>query len=585
MSVHGLDLGALDLASGIPSDDGYTLSVLAAGATFGEPAAVVREIVSQLADGSLVTYDRAGNRVVSFEVQIKASDGAALQAGEVALRRELYRPNVVTWTPPADFSAPSVYEVITSEMSQRFDDLEELRNTRRFLVTLTCKPFARSVELVTVEGLAPPPVTPTTATVNAADTITGWTTYVAAQSGASALGTPTDGGSYLYVAENGTMQNGLTTVELRFSTSAVSMSATPYLLVEAKFATYGPGYIAFRAILNGVERSLAPVFTRATATGTTVYALNTDGQSLTGLAVAAVNVSPSPDQTRVEVHDVTRTDTLTQTSPRQVSRIIGVGGTERTPASLRAYTSSGFLGVTLLHTTPHDGSGYTPDMRRWRATGNTTYANVGTRKITGTYEPMRPNAVTSRTPAHSMPRGDYILCAAIKSDTATTTSPFPISWAVKSVISGQTIGSIEGTGYGWFPVANELTIVPIAAVQAPIVRSGALDVEVHLLNPTNTLALDVEEWWMFTDDDDSALSIVNTSEGNLWLDSADVDSPVPTVWVGPDKPNSYHPSGGLVAQGTHTFKPGPLLVTSISDSNNYLEAELTYHEHWHSNAI
>ena len=64
---------------------------------------------------------------LEFDVLIEGADGVALQAGEVALRRELYRPNMVTWTPPADFSAPTVYEVVTSEMAPKFDDIDELR--------------------------------------------------------------------------------------------------------------------------------------------------------------------------------------------------------------------------------------------------------------------------------------------------------------------------------------------------------------------------------------------------------------------------------------------------------------------------
>ncbi len=68
MSTHGFDLGSLDLASRITHDDGYTLSVLGEGASFGSSQAVVREIVSMLADGNLVSYDRAGNRQATFDV-------------------------------------------------------------------------------------------------------------------------------------------------------------------------------------------------------------------------------------------------------------------------------------------------------------------------------------------------------------------------------------------------------------------------------------------------------------------------------------------------------------------------------------
>lgn len=579
--THSLTLGSLLLTDSLPDDDyGYEFNVLADGASIGVANGVQEVVRSLLADGELTRVTRYGNREVTFSVEITGPSLAALSQGEAALRGEVGRSNTLTWEAP-DYLAPvTLFEVVTSSMVQKFDDLAELKNRRTFTLTLTCSPFAMSADETTVPALAAAGGSPTTVSVNTADTTTNWFATVADYSVRGSTAAPTavvDMGDYLQVSGSGYWLS----LKLTLNTGSVALAGTRYLLVEVS----GSPSPQFGLTLDGVYRSVSPVAVRALTTGVTQVVLDCGTATTLGALVIGFDLKSNSVESRIiNVHDVTRTSEIPQTSPRQSSRIIEVGGTERAPASLRAYASSGSLGTTLIHTTPHDGSGYTPNMRRWRASGNTTAVNADTRRITGTWEPLKPNPVVSRTPAHSLPRGDYLLVAAIKCDTVTTTTPYPINWAVKSVISGQVLGSNEGTGYGWFPIANQLTIVQIASFAAPVVRSGALDVEVHLLNPTSTLAMSVEEWWMFKDDEDSALSVVNTSEGNLWLDSPDVQSGVPEVWVGPSKPFAYHPAGGLAAPGQHTFKSGPVLVTSISDSNDYLQVDMTYRKRWHSNA-
>lgn len=547
----------------------------------GEPEMVVEGVTSMVADGDLERVVRYGNRAYVLEVYIEDPTLGDLASSESLLRTEIRRTGLLLTHDPGDgFSPASVYEVQTAKLTPHRRDDHESHLIRQFTLTLTCAPWARSVDAVTVESLPPPPLTPTTVTIADADTITGWSANANTGAGSVAV-TVVDEGASVRASSASCFS-----LSLGYGPpSPVALTGSTYLLLETP--TVATSFYVLYAGDSAVTW-IAPTLSRLLSSGNIQHALAINGSR--SLSYVGMNWSssaagvPGPTSASLAVADVSRTDMLPNVSPRQLSRILEVGGTERTPASLRVFTSSGYLGASVVHTTTFDGSAYSPDMRRWRSSGNTTAANTGARRITGVWEPLKPNPVISRTPAHSLPRGDYLLCAAIKSDTATTNEPLPISWAVKSVISGQTIDSIEGTGYGWFPVAHELTIVPIAAMPAPVVRSGALDVEVHLLNPTATVDLQVEEWWMFKDDEGSALSIVNTSEGNLWLDSPDSDSAVPTVWVGPEKPLSYHPSAGLVSQGLHTFEPGLLMLTTISDSNDYLQAELTYHERWHSNA-
>lgn len=588
--THSLMLGDLLLTGSrdFPDPDhGFWFEVAAEGTEFGSPQAVTRIITSLLVDGAIVSYDSDGNREIPVRVRVHGPSLAAVSQGEAALRLASKRRNELTWQPPDEFAPVSVYETYPSPMESVQEsgwDLDELRRVRTVRLSLACSPFALSQDVTTVSAL-PSGGSPSTSTIDNCDSASGWT---ATRSGAAVSATTFWEAGAVGAAELDSSFTAPETWTLT-RTGSVSFASMPYLSAEVRTVSYN-GNLSVRAVTSTGSSLNLPILSKRNleAGGDEgsyheVVCLVPGGVTLA--SVTFVHTSQSGDIWQgLLVRKVSQSNMPPGGFARQTSQVFEVGGTERTPASLRASTTAGFLGTTLIHTTKFDGSGYSPDMRRWRATGNATSANVDARKITGTWELMRPNPVVSRTPSHSMPRGNYLLVAAIKSDTPTTTTPLPISWAVKSVISGQTLGNDEGTGYGWFPVAHELTIIPIASLAAPIVRSGALDVEVHLFNPTSTVTMSVEQWWMFTDDDDSALSIVNTSEGALWLDSPDADSPVPTVWVGPSKPLSFHPAAGLVAQGSHTFRPGPNLVTTVSDSNDYMSASLEYRKRWHSNA-
>lgn len=570
--THSLTLGSLLLTDDMPEEGhGYVFSVLAEGASFGVAQGVQEVVRSLLADGDLVRTTRYGNRQVSFRIQVTGPSLAAVAQGEAALRREVGIGNTLTWQAPDIFAVPTVFEVVDSEMSPSFDDLGELNRSRIFTVTLTCSPFARSAELTTVPAVLVDG-TPVTQVVTAADTTTGWTATVFD----GVTSTPvavTDQGDFVRASGTGIALN------MSHALAApVSMAGTPYLIVELS------GEIP-QSFQVGVQPNLTrmkyPVRIVALTGGRRLYALDVGSETVT--RIAATFASQTPRVMAAAFHEVTRSNMLPDVSPRQVARIVDVGGTERTPASLHAYTSSGYLGRTIVHTTPADESGYTPDLTRWNYSGSDTSPNSGERFITGSWEALQPSPLIARRSADSVPRGDYILMAAMKSSTAGLRA---VSYAVKSILAGSTVvGNMTGTAYFNFEVADRMEFVPIAAVSAPVVRSeGTLDVEIHLSNPSpGATSLFVEEWWLFTDGPDSALSIVGTDEAEMWLESADISSPVPRVWVG-NSNGRFHPNTRLIAQGTHTFRPGLMQVTTISDANDYLEADLSYYKRWHSNA-
>lgn len=580
MSTHGFDLGTLDLASGQPHEDGYTLSVLGAGASFGQSQAVVRQIVSMLADGDLVSYDRAGNRVAEFDVLIEGADGVALQAGEVALRRELYRPNAVTWTPPADFSAPTVYEVVTSEMAPKFDDIDELRTRRVFHVTLTCAPFARPPAAITVPALAPPAVSPTTATINDATSTTGWSAR--AQTMVDGLVTDIVPVSVTDLGADGVSVSA-ECIFLQFTytpPAPIALTGTPYVTVELSGSVPDLFSIVHP---TGAASGATPTLVRALTNGHTQYVLPVDpARPLVRVDVFwSKTYYPTPTVVTFNAFDISRTDTLPQISTRQISRIVSVAGTERTPASLAISAPNGTddLAMTIVHTSPEDGSGYAPPLRRWRVSGGTVTADAST--MSGGREPIvLANPFIAEVPNLAVPEGGYLLAARTRIASGTSAT---INWATDTQIDGATEGYVTDAATFDFPSTGNWFFTPIAVLTLPSVRSMSGKVRI-LLSSTNA---ELDEAWLFRVDDGCALTVVHYgAKPRLWLDSPDVSSQVPRIWIGDNtsRADASHPGANLYAHGNHTFTPDAMAVFVGTSGTENPEAALTYYPRWHSNA-
>lgn len=178
--AHALDLNGLDLIAGTGTE-GYLIEALSDDTTWGNPAAVVTEVLSQLQDGSLASVDSYDNREAIVRVRISGPDGAALAAGEAALVKAVAGTDgrgLLTWTPPADASPPAVFEVVYGHLNFEMDDEAETQTQgpeRMYLLTLVCKPFARSVDKIEVPGL---PVNTGAApiTIDDGSSVTGWST-------------------------------------------------------------------------------------------------------------------------------------------------------------------------------------------------------------------------------------------------------------------------------------------------------------------------------------------------------------------------------------------------------------------------
>lgn len=592
--THSLTLGSLLLTDPLPDNDhGYVFSVLADGAGFGV-AQGVREIVTSLmADGDLVRTTRFGNREVSFAVQIEGPTLSALAHGEAALRREVGRGNTLTWQAPDVLSVPTVFEVVDSEMSQTFDDLDELRRRRTFVLTLTCAPFARSADPVTVDAMVSGT---TTVAVDTCDSKTAWSgtrsgAFTGVALSSEGVDPPADTAVEVYEFDEAVTTPETWTLT---RTGAVDFTATPFLVVELKTQATSDGLplqdVTISAQTSGGLVTLPVVQATRTADNSGYYRLVAD-------ATAAPSASAITFTYRsmagyhwqyLGVRNVDRTDISPNITTRQQSRIVEVGGTERTPASIHVSDSTvaGSLGgLVIVHTSPEDGSGYSPPLRRWRTADSTGPETVDAGMLSGKREPVAfvAGGFVAEVPTSALPEGGYVLMARMRM--AVDPEPVNVAWSTSTIFPDTT--TQQGYTNGSAAVAFATTawhLVPLAALSLPSVRTKAGKVQIVIQVPTVDHAqVELDEAWLFRADDDCALTIVRSFLPDLWLDSPDVSSSVPRVWIGDGRDLQVHPGDALDAIGNHVLSPEGTAVFTAA-LTDYPATEATFYRRWHSNA-
>lgn len=170
------DGGSLDLMGVNDTPFGpVEFAALGEGTEWGNPKSIRRELFSALADGSASVKDRDDNRTVVVKLQLTAADGAALAGGEAPLHLlSTKRRAELRWTPPNDFAATSAFVVVASDLTHDMNDFDENDICRTYTLTLTCLPFALSVDPVVIEAV--PEFVATPAVLDDCSSTTGWST-------------------------------------------------------------------------------------------------------------------------------------------------------------------------------------------------------------------------------------------------------------------------------------------------------------------------------------------------------------------------------------------------------------------------
>lgn len=547
----------------------------------GEPEVEIVTVSGGLADGDIEQESHTGNRTYVIPLYIEGPTMADLAENEAALRRELKKAGVLLSHNAGDGFAPtSVYEVFTARLVHARDDTHESHLIRRYTLTLRCSPWARSADLTTIEALE---AAGTATTVDACNSATGWTGKVNGVNFGAA--DPAWLGSSGSVWAYDLFDPGPQLIEL---TRAGTFSITsPYL----KIVTRGnePAVTTATATVDGVVTELQLIAQYKTTADIDGYAFvfEISGTSVSSLTVANYSqATPSA----FGVSDVAFIATPPSIAPRQITRVLHVGGTERTPASIHVASPDGTtdLGLVIVSTTPsrYPEVGFHPAMSRWYLSGTRT---ADASSVSGYRFRLDNGFMAAQAPAISFPEGGYQMAALMA---ASVEGTYEVVSLVQTRKAGTILKEWSNTEVvHLFPSPN-WGLVDMGVPRLPILRAESgtdvvLAVKVRQTNGADLVGVTVEaqDAWMLPVDDGCGLEITLTDKANLWMDSPSTSSGVPVVLEGDnaDRTGATFPLRGA-RSSAHVLSPGMTGITVITSISDYPAVSASYYKRWHSNA-
>ena len=619
-ATPGITLGQVELTAGTPIGDApYWFQAMGEDYSLGTPVPVDQAVDTLLQDGSKVVTTGHDNREVSFIVKVCGSDLDVLSQGETALFLECARPNTLTVVPWDGIGATTVFDVWTSTLEPYYDDMLELRRMERaYRLTLTCAPFGRSESEVVDAGIVATGAA--SVQINACDSLTGWTVSPLGGSGGTlSIDTTTkfEGTGSIKIAPASSSSQRLSdstwlaTSEVAVTVSGLSLdlTTTPFVSVTC-FVRYFNSHSA-RCLVDGNEVPLMSTQTRTTGGGAwrTYYFRSTDAAvSSLSFVVTAATVTGDPASANpytppadygIRIDDIRRSGVLPSSSStgRESTRLVKIDGSARTQASLQISHETAGLGDVLVYTNPVlSPTGYTPELRRWRASGPAT-PNADANSISGFTETISATTPTVfEIPADPLPRGGYLLFARVRaSGSGSVKTAF--TYTVATHVGSSLLGSRSYTGFPASAPVGSFSIVALGGLTLPPVDvAPGSNATVQLSITEASGGVVVDELWVFAMGDDAALTQVacgtgapalGTSNNRLWIDSPSVASDgLPEMWMGTalDRTDAYHAGTSAVSWTMHSFAPPQAMVFVANSGGANPSVSVRHFPRWMTHA-
>lgn len=160
-------------------DVGYYFQASADGTDWSNADAVITQITSDLFDGAHAEITSYSPLTATIRVKIVARDAGRLAAAGAVLTQVCRRAGVRSLSFSPSDAAITIFDVLVATQKLEFNDFDEVNGipypSRVYVLTLTCKPFPRSANSVTVVAPAPSG-TITNTSIDTASSTTGWTT-------------------------------------------------------------------------------------------------------------------------------------------------------------------------------------------------------------------------------------------------------------------------------------------------------------------------------------------------------------------------------------------------------------------------
>lgn len=565
----------------------------------GAPVNVAEVIDSMLQDGEIVSSSRSSNRAMKYTVFIEEADMDALAAAEAALMVETEKQRN-TWTidPGDGYAAVTVFDIFRVQVAFIADDEAEWQGYRRYDLTFPALPFGRGEDEVEHASL-PAGASPSTVVIADGTSATNW---------AGSPGTVTSTSGYLTQSSAPTeIHSGGHTYTVTHDYtytpgSPVDMSATTYLSVdydpillgttnENRVTAYADGIVLPQVAEVALVSPAGWRRVTWTCPDTSVAAFRFAVFSRQFFpAGGGAPVVATMDTAIDNVQRSNQPPVLSSTG-RQALRSITQGGSARSEGRFQLSHATAGLGDVIVFSCPSLGTGYTPDLRRWRTSGGTPTASAST--VSGTRETFV--GVTFNVPAAQLPRGGYLLYARVR---ATSGTPTIVVSATAATKIGSTLFDERDTS-GELVTLNttDWVIVPVGSVVLPttdVPEGSAATVEITVSRDTGSVEWD--EMWLFYAGNDSALTIASLGAGSsslgtvhnrLWLDAPSLDRLVPAIWAGTleDRSDAFHAGALASVWQVPSLPPGEVTFFVATTGATYAELTVNAYERFHTHAV
>jgi hypothetical protein len=584
--------GDVDLLPNTSVAAAYYIEASADGTNWGNPEAVVTAIQSRLQDGSLAVVTSYQNREAPIRLRVSSSTYDGLAAGEAALvaetRREGY--GTLTYTPSVAHAEPTVFDVVYAVLRHELDDLDDtVRKERRFVATLTCLPFPRSDAEVVATAPAPPPATEDDELVDACSATTGWTGgWQINPYGAAGSATPTISSGAVKV-EVGSIASNTNVSVWAQRTGTIDTSTRPYVYVDYKTAAaaiFGspPIHTVFpmRFLLDGV--AVTPRLTVAMAGGYTRAYLEDAGPSISTVRVEQGVFTGFATSSTVDIwiDQVHTTDTLPASGTRrQLTRTLEVAGTTRTQGRLAIEHETSSLGLVLAYVYAGGGSGYSPPLRPFYASGGTVTTDSAL--ISGGRN-MLDTQVVYDVPAAGLVRGNHRVMAALRGSSGGTVT---LNLTVETRVGSNNLPG----GLAWSATVTLTTgwqvfdLGPASLPSTLLADTSAATVRVTIVDAdTSGIDVDIDEAWLFNLDIGTLTHVdcgtgtpaAGSHSNRLWLDPATVtNNGQDAIYRGyaADRSDAFNPASNIKGWTPPLFEPPSMNVFTVT--TNALDAAVT----------
>jgi hypothetical protein len=179
LTLDELDLLPTGIIAALASP-GYYFEATADGTEWRNAEAVISSVTSELFEGAAIDVTGYEALTATVTVRVVGIDRGHVDTGAAVLvevcRREAMKS--LTYVPADGTAPPTVFDVLAVTWDSVLNDIDELQKTprRTYELTLHCKPFPRSADLVTVPAVSIATTAPTITSIDTGSSTTGWST-------------------------------------------------------------------------------------------------------------------------------------------------------------------------------------------------------------------------------------------------------------------------------------------------------------------------------------------------------------------------------------------------------------------------